>query len=94
MVDGAWQSVRTQSRLRTNNGEALLLAAIKGMGLVGLPRFISADAVAAGQLVTVLDDFPMPAAALSALFPPSRRLTGRVRIVVEHLARYVRSQMP
>lgn len=86
LVRGEWRTIRTRGRLKTNDGSALLAAAIAGRGLVGLPRFITDEAVAAGRLVRVLEDFPLPEVGLFALFPSSARLPGRARAVLEHLA--------
>lgn len=85
-MDGGWRAIRAKHRLRTNDGNALLTAAIAGRGLVGLPSFVVRQDVAQGRLVPVLEDFALPEAGLFALFPSSSRLSGRARAVVEHLA--------
>lgn len=88
MVDGNWKATRTKYRLRTNDGNALLTAAVAGRGLVGLPNFIVQHDVAEGKLVRVLEDFALPEVGVFALFPSSARLPGRARAVVEHLAEH------
>jgi DNA-binding transcriptional LysR family regulator len=56
-------SVRPSGPLHVNNGEAVMPALIAGLGIGGLPDFIVGEAIARGELETVLDD-------------PERRLSG------------------
>jgi DNA-binding transcriptional LysR family regulator len=44
-VNGRWETVRTSPALRSNNGDMLLAAAEKGLGLALLPSFIAAPAL-------------------------------------------------
>ncbi|WEX90028.1 LysR family transcriptional regulator (plasmid) [Sinorhizobium garamanticum] len=85
LVDGNWKAVRTRGRLRTNDGNALLAAALAGRGLVGLPTFITDRDVDRGRLVRVLENFALPSVGVFALFPSSARLPGRARAVMEHI---------
>lgn len=85
--DGAaWLTARPRVRLRGDNGDMLVAAAAAGLGLVVLPTFIAASAIAAGTLVTVLPEHPLPDSALWAVMPPGRAATARVRSLVTHLA--------
>jgi DNA-binding transcriptional LysR family regulator len=67
--DHEWRLYRGRQRLtltlggnfEASNGLMLREAALAGIGLAMLPRFMVVDALARGQLVTVLDDFaPRP----------------------------------
>jgi DNA-binding transcriptional LysR family regulator len=57
----------------SDNGEALVRAAIAGQGLVYGPRFIAAEALRAGQLGGRLDEPPMMLGAAYAITHPTRR---------------------
>ncbi|PPQ36809.1 DNA-binding transcriptional regulator, LysR family [Rhodoblastus acidophilus] len=73
--------------LRANNGEALLRAAMAGQGLVYGPRYIAAEALAAGSLVELtLDQPPTPVGAVHALTHPDRRPAAKTRAWIEFLA--------
>jgi len=80
------RSVRVQSRFVANNGELMRGAAIAGVGLLMVPEFIVADALASGSLVRVLPSMPPVGTALVALYPRDRQGSARVRTIVDHLA--------
>lgn len=80
-----WEQVRGTARLRANNGELLRVAAAAGMGLVVLPSFIAAPAIADGSLSVLLPDFALEEAGLFALMPPGRAPTARVRALIDAL---------
>lgn len=71
--------------LCANNGDLLVVAAEAGMGIALLPMFIVSDALKAGRLVTVLDDWQAPLIAVNALFPATRRMPLKTRVFVDFL---------
>jgi DNA-binding transcriptional LysR family regulator len=68
-----------------NNGEALLQAAVEGLGIALLPTFICGPQLRAGHLVRVLQDFEPPEIAINAIWPTSHLLTTKVRLFVDFL---------
>lgn len=86
VVDGEMREFEVGGRLRANNGDALVEAAIRGLGIVYQPTFIAGDAIRSGQLQTLLTAFPLPELSLYAVFPGHRHVSHRVRVLVEHLA--------
>lgn len=78
--------VEVKGRLNVNNGDALKIAALRGLGFVNLPTFIVGSELQAGTLVTVLDRFIPQDASLSAVYPHSRHLSPKVRAFVDFLA--------
>lgn len=72
-------------RFRSDNGDLLCSAAVAGLGLVILPDFLVAQAVAAGKLEIVLATCPLVQAGLHAVPAPGRPKLRRVRALVEHL---------
>jgi len=83
---GQARPVRIRHRLRADNGEALLRAAISGVGVVQLPSFLVHDAVARGELTVALEDFCGPALGIHAVYPARRLLAAKVRNFVDYLA--------
>lgn len=87
LIEGETRSVSVRGRrLGANNGDVLRDAAIGGLGLAMLPSFIVWEAVAGGDLVIVLSDFECPGPPISAIWPPSRHLSTKVRALVDFLA--------
>ena len=84
--DDGLRQYRGPSRLRADNGGVLLRAAIDGIGLVMLPDFIVAEALAAGAVERVLAGAAVPPTALRLVYPPARRLSAKVRTLADFLA--------
>lgn len=84
--DGKAIAVPVTAALCANNGEVLREAACKGLGIAMLPTVIAGDAIKAGQLVTVLDSFSLPALPIHALYAPNRYLAAKTRLVIDFLA--------
>lgn len=81
------ETIAVTPALLTRSGESLRAAAIAGLGLAVMPEWHAFDALAAGQLVRVLEKQAMPASGIYAVYPGNRLLTPRVRVFVDHLAR-------
>lgn len=91
LIDGVWHSVPVRGRFQANNGDALLEAAERGLGITCQPTFITAEAVRAGRLLQLLPDFPLPELDIHALFPGHRYLPHRVRVLADYLAERIGS---
>lgn len=74
------------SRLRISEGEGLVQAALLGLGLAQVPDYFVRGELACGELVEVLPNLrpaPMP---VSVVYPGSRLLPQRVRVLIDALA--------
>ena len=92
LVEGSAQTFPISGRMRANNGDALMEAAIRGLGITCQPSFIVASAIEAGQLQAILTDYPMPELGIFALLPSNRYIPHRVRLLVDYLAERLGSQ--
>ncbi len=86
LVDGEVQVFAARGRFRANNGDALLDATRRGMGISAQPSFIAAAAIEAGWVRPILGDFPMPELGIYALLPGNRYVPQRVRALIDYLA--------
>ncbi|WP_395673842.1 LysR family transcriptional regulator [Inquilinus sp.] len=77
--------IRVPATLVCNSTDALVAAAERGLGLHCTGDFIVRNAVAAGTLRTVLDDYQAPPGQFWALWPSSRQLSPKVRVFVDFL---------
>lgn len=89
LMDGGPRMFPVGGRLRANNGDALLAAAIRGMGIVSTPSFIGAPAIEAGQLQPILGGYALPELGIYAVLPSNRFVPQRVRACVDHLIAHV-----
>ena len=72
--------------LACNNIEAVLEAALRGLGLACMPDFLAREALADGRLRGVLEDQVGAHGRFNALWPSSRHLSPKVRVFVDHLS--------
>jgi len=80
------EALMMESGMRLGDGEALVLAAIAGLGLIQVPSYLAELAVREGKLVEILRDYrpsPMP---ISLVYPSHRHIPPRVRALADALA--------
>jgi len=84
---GGARRVRVPGRLRANNGEALLQAALGGLGIALLPSFICGEAVRAGQLRQLMPEWNERGEIdVNLVYPANRNLSPKVRVFIDYLA--------
>ncbi|MGH8147497.1 MAG: LysR substrate-binding domain-containing protein [Rhodanobacteraceae bacterium] len=85
--------VHVPVRVLSTSGGFIRESAIAGVGLILVPTFGVGDALAAGSLVTVLDDYEWyegaPDLNVFAVFPPGQYLSRRVRVFTDFIAERV-----
>lgn len=83
---GELVTVRPSGPLHVNNGEAVMPALIAGLGIGGLPDFIVGDALARGDLETVLGDWSQTLSGVYLVTPPGGPRPARVEVLLDFLA--------
>ncbi|CCG40185.1 LysR family transcriptional regulator [Magnetospirillum molischianum] len=83
--DGRPWPVEVKGRLRVNNGDALRVAALEGLGLACLPTFIVGEDLRAGTLVPVLAEAVHQEGGVFAVYPHARHLSPKVRAFIDYL---------
>lgn len=69
------------------DGEAMIQAAVAGIGLCQMPRCLFLDDLEAGRLVEVLSDYEPDLVDVHAVWPKVSHLRPKVRYVVDELVR-------
>lgn len=92
IVNGKEKSYPTKGWMTVNDAENYVICALRGCGLVQLPRYHVDDALRDGLLQEVLSDWKSPAMQLSAIYPQHRQLSPRVRIFVDWLVSLYRER--
>jgi DNA-binding transcriptional LysR family regulator len=78
-------TIRPRGRWRCNSGQAVLDAALAGLGLCQLPNFYVDGPITAGVLVPLLENLRPEDEGVWAVYPHLRHLPTKVRLLVEHL---------
>lgn len=84
---GSDDAIPVSGPLRVNNGDALRLAAIAGLGIINQPTFIIGEDLRAGRLVALgLDRASFVFGNAFAVYPPNRTLPTKARRFIDLLA--------
>ena len=85
--DGRTERVRVNGSLRANNGDALRIAALDGLGLILQPSFSVGADIAAGRLVHVLPEYKPRELSVYALYAPGSAPNAKLRTFIDTLAK-------
>jgi LysR family transcriptional regulator for bpeEF and oprC len=85
--DGEKIEVNSRYIVSVNDARSYLAAALSGLGVAPLPRFMATDALANGQLVPVLPGWTLEPIPLYIVYPPNRHLSNKVRVFVDWIVR-------
>jgi len=86
------ETVPMSGRLMIDSGEALLSAAIAGLGLILQPVELVTAELAAGRLVIAMPEYEVPARELHVLYAPDRRMTPKLRSFLDYVVASFGSQ--
>jgi len=77
--------VRPATQVWFDDGEALVAAALAGLGLVHVPSYMAEQEVARGRLAEVLSGMRPPLMPISIVYPGPRQPPLRLRVLIESL---------
>ena len=78
--------VAVQGPLKANNGDALVAAAVCGLGILYEPEFIVADPIRSGLLEPIsLDQPTADLGGIHVAYPPGRTPPAKVRVMIDFL---------
>ncbi len=84
-ASGAPASVAVTGPLRANNVSCVLSAAVQGIGVALLPRYVARRAIGEGSLVEILRDFILPSQEIHAVYPSPRLVPAKVTAWIQFL---------
>lgn len=83
--DGSCGDIKVDPRLTVSNGDALCEAAVAGLGVICEPDFIVHHQIKNGALMPILTDYNWFGMEIHALYPPTRQLPKKVRVLIDML---------
>ena len=84
-IDGQVTHLRPGGRLDCSDGQVLHDWCLVGLGIAWRSTWEVEREIAAGRLVSVLDDYAAPPSGIYALFPHAKHLPLRVRLWIDFL---------
>src|SRR5574343_364527 len=84
-VDGEVQHLRPSGRLDCSDGQVLHAWCLQGLGLAWRSSWEVEHDIAAGRLVSVLDEFAAPPNGIYAVFAQRKHLPLRLRLWIDYL---------
>lgn len=85
-VAGKRFAVEVDVAMSASSGDFLCNMAVHGLGIVMQPTFIASAAINSGELVPILTEYEWPVTPAYAIYPPTRRLSSRVRAFIDFVA--------
>ncbi len=85
-----YQEIRVRHEL--DDGEMMLKATIEGRGLCQLPTWLVGEHLRSGELQTVLDDYAGARMPIHVVWPKTRYIQPKVRMVIDELLRMKETQ--
>lgn len=85
-------AVQQAAGMVCNSVEMRVYLALQGQGIAYLPAFTVRRELAAGQLLTLLDDYTQAATAFWLLWPASRHMPPRLRVFIDFLVAQLQDQ--
>jgi len=83
--NGIEQTVKVPKLMLANNGNFIREAAIAGLGIINVPRFVTYELIATGKLIPILQNYSTVNMSAYAIYPPTRHLSQRVRQFIDFL---------
>jgi DNA-binding transcriptional LysR family regulator len=80
---GGKPAIRIEPRLIVNTADAVIAAAMDGMGIARVLSYQAIEAIAAGKLVTLLDDMSPPPIPVHLVYQANRRASVNVRAFID-----------
>lgn len=85
--DGVEEVVNLEGRFMVNSARAASALAVAGNGIAYSPGFAVSDHLAAGRLVTMLDDYTGETSRVSAVYLEGRSLPRKTRALIDFAAK-------
>ena len=95
---GGWRLMQKQLRsktsqepkLKSNNVQVLHTAALKGIGIIMMPKELLKADIASGRLIELMKDHLPPSRPIHAVYPKERQLAPKLTSFVDFLIKKLR----
>lgn len=77
--------VNVASTVTTSSPELLLELCLAGQGICRLPTFNLTDEIESGQLIPLLNDFPMPEIGVYLMYASRQHMSAKIRVFIDFI---------
>ncbi|MEM8870058.1 MAG: LysR family transcriptional regulator [Pseudomonadota bacterium] len=91
---GEERHVRVGGRLTANNGESLVRAAERGLGIALVPTFVLGAGLRDGRLTELDPQAELDTLGIYAVYPPGRYTQPKLRAFIDYLAEKLKNRGP
>ncbi|WP_305909933.1 LysR family transcriptional regulator [Methylomarinum sp. Ch1-1] len=83
------REVTVTGRMQANMGDPIRVAAVNGLGLVMLPKYIVGRDIEKGKLVPIMEDYAIAPLDIHAVYPHRKYLSAKVRSFVDFIQEWL-----
>ncbi len=87
------REVTVTGRMQANMGDPIRMAAVNGLGLVMLPKYIVGRDIEKGKLVPIMEDYAIAPLDIHAVYPHRKYLSAKVRSFVDFIQEWLPKQV-
>jgi DNA-binding transcriptional LysR family regulator len=84
-IDGVHQEVEATGNFEGNSADAVLIAALSGLGIARLSTYLIEDKIASGALVRLFPGYTQSHADVAVTYAQKRNLSPKIRVFVDFL---------
>jgi DNA-binding transcriptional LysR family regulator len=92
--DGEIIKVQGRYVLAVDDGNAYLAAGLAGLGILGLPHYMSKAHLANSELVPLFESWCIDPMPIYVAFPPNRHVSTKLRVFIEWVAELIAQHAP
>jgi DNA-binding transcriptional LysR family regulator len=91
-ANGEKTVVKVTGRMQANVADPIKTAAVNGLGLIMLPKYIVAKDIAKKKLEIVLENYSNPPLEINAVYPHRKYLSAKVSVFLDFLQNWLRNR--
>jgi DNA-binding transcriptional LysR family regulator len=90
---GEHKIIKVSGRMQANAADPIKAAAVNGLGLIMLPKYIVGKHIAKGALQVVLENYTNPPLEIHAVYPHRKYLSAKVSVFLDFLQNWLQHKV-
>lgn len=90
---GEHKIIKVSGQMQANAADPIKVAAVNGLGLIMLPKYIVGKHIAKGSLQVVLDNYTNPPLEIYAVYPHRKYLSAKVSVFLDFLQNWLQHKV-